>query len=106
MRPDLVLVDIELHGERSGIELAGLLRREHGLPVVFMTSHADGPTLEKAVASEPFGYIVKPVNQGALAATIETALVRHNIEHRLEGSRQAHLHALNTLGDMIITVDA
>ena len=43
--PNLILMDISLDGETDGIAAAGIIRDEFQLPVVFLTSHADGDTL-------------------------------------------------------------
>ena len=60
LRPALVLMDITIRGDRDGIEVAEEIRRWFHLPVMFLTSHSDKDTLERARITEPFGYIVKP----------------------------------------------
>ena len=55
-RPDLVLMDIVLDGEMDGITAAECLQREHDVPVIFLTSHADTGTIRRATlrrASSP-----------------------------------------------------
>lgn len=76
-RPDLVLMDIRIAGASDGIQTASLLRSRYQLPVVYLTANADAGTLERALATEPAGYLVKPYNPQSLRTTIEVALRRH-----------------------------
>jgi CheY-like chemotaxis protein len=45
--PDVVVMDVYLGGTRAGIETARWLREVCGVPVVFVTAHSDGGTLER-----------------------------------------------------------
>ena len=75
--PDLVLLDINLNGEPSGIEIAEKVNTVYNIPFVFLTSYSDRQTLEKAKYTEPSGYIVKPFNEASLYTTLEIALFNH-----------------------------
>lgn len=74
-KPDLVLVDINLSGPRTGIELAQLLAEKYRLPFIFITSHTDKLTVSQAAATHPSGYLVKPFDAEDLYTSIEVALV-------------------------------
>jgi CheY-like chemotaxis protein len=74
LRPDLVLMDIRLHGELDGIEAAEFLWDHLRIPVIYVTGHSDDGTLERAKATVPFGYILKPVKGPELDVAIATAL--------------------------------
>lgn len=84
LRPDLVLMDIRLEGKIDGIEASFEIQSRLNLPVVYLTANADRPTLERAKASQPFGYIVKPFDERILATTIEIALARHQTELKVK----------------------
>jgi DNA-binding response OmpR family regulator len=73
-RPDLVLMDIRLNGEPDGIQLAAELRRRFGMPVVYLTAHADASVRRRAMAIGPCGYVVKPFSLRDLKDAIEAAL--------------------------------
>ena len=75
--PDLVLLDINLSGEMSGIEIAEKINTQYNIPFIFITSYSDKQTLEKAKFTEPSGYIVKPFNEASLYSTLEIALYNH-----------------------------
>ena len=75
-KPDLVLMDINIKGDIDGIETAGMIKKEFRLPVVFLTSHSDGQTLERAKAIRPDGFVLKPFGDNDLRVAIELALVK------------------------------
>ncbi len=68
---DLALVDVDLHGGDSGVELVGTLHRELGVPCLFVTGQG-------TQASEPvpgaFGVLAKPFKIRALRAAVAGAL--------------------------------
>lgn len=80
LTPDLVLMDINLQGDVDGIEAAEAIRDSFEIPVVFLTAYADPKTLERAKATEPFGYLIKPFEERELQTTIEIALRRNEAE--------------------------
>jgi PAS domain S-box-containing protein len=85
-RPDLVLMDIRLQGEMLGVEAAAQIRTRFDIPVVYLTAHADEDSLQRAKASQPFGYLVKPFQSDELRSTIEMALYKHEIDRKLKES--------------------
>lgn len=79
-RPDLVLMDIMLKGDMSGIETADKIKASLGIPVIYLTAYADENTLSKAKVTEPYGYIIKPFKEIDLHTSIEMALYKHSKE--------------------------
>jgi CheY-like chemotaxis protein len=73
-KPDLVLMDINIRGEMDGIETAKMIKKGFNIPVIYVTSHSDGTTLERAKATQPDGFIVKPFEDKDLRVAIEFAL--------------------------------
>jgi CheY-like chemotaxis protein len=73
-KPDLVLMDINIKGDVDGIETAKMIKDGFKIPVVYVTSHSDGPTLERAKATRPDGFIVKPFDDKDLRVAIQLAL--------------------------------
>jgi signal transduction histidine kinase len=83
--PDLVLLDIRLQGNESGIDLSERLRKYSSVPIVFVTANSDEKTLQSALKTNPYGYLIKPVNEKDLITTISIAINRHSVEQeRLE----------------------
>lgn len=93
--PDLVLMDIRLQGDVDGIATAAQMRSQHELPIIFLTAHADQDTLTQAKQVQPFGYLVKPIENEDLVTAIETALSRHQAEiamqKALDTEKELHL---------------
>ena len=58
LHPDLVIMDIMLAGIMTGIEAAKEIRKKYNTAIVFITAYADERTLDGAMASEPYGYLV------------------------------------------------
>jgi PAS domain S-box-containing protein len=80
LRPDLVLMDIQLAGDMDGIVAARTIRERFDIPVVFLTAFAGDETVQRAKSAEPFGYIVKPLEQRDLRITIAIALCKHQAD--------------------------
>lgn len=90
---DLVLMDIELAGAMNGIAAAEIIHRTMGIPVVFLTGFSQGPLLKQAKIAAPYGYLIKPVPERELAATLEMALHRHMLDRRLKETMAEHQEA-------------
>jgi PAS domain S-box-containing protein len=105
VRPDMALLDINLRGAVSGIEVARRFRRDFDVPSVFLTAHADTKTLKEATETEPFGYVVKPFDQRMLAATLETALRRRRAEQKLAKMEHWLSATMTSIGDGVIATD-
>jgi PAS domain S-box-containing protein len=105
-QPDLVLMDIQLKGDLDGIQAAETIRNRYGTPVVYLTAYADGETLQRAKATEPYGYLVKPFEEREIHATIEMALYKHEMERKLRESEQWLSTTLKSIGDGVIATDA
>ena len=61
LRPDLVLMDIQLAGDIDGVEAAAHIREQLQIPVIFLTAYSEDTTLHRAKTTEPYGYLVKPL---------------------------------------------
>lgn len=86
LRPDLVLMDIQLAGAMDGIEAAQVIRTQLALPVVFLTAFSADDVLDRAKLTEPFGYILKPFHARELGTVLAMALYKHQAEARLRTS--------------------
>jgi len=80
--PDLVLLDIRLFGDKSGIDVANYLKSvEPKSPYIFLTSQHDKRILELALNTIPYGYIAKPLQKETLWTSIETAYQLFQVHH-------------------------
>ncbi|HHH55334.1 MAG TPA: response regulator, partial [Bacteroidetes bacterium] len=55
-KPDLVLLDIELNSDLSGIDIANILNEKYKIPFIYLTSYADPSTIDSVKKTLPFGY--------------------------------------------------
>jgi DNA-binding LytR/AlgR family response regulator len=93
---DLAILDIKLKGQRSGMDIARLLKLTYPhIPFIFLTSFADKKTVSDAREVKPYGYIVKPFAEEDLFTTIEMAMA--NFEARQDAAPEPE-------GDTALTV--
>lgn len=81
--PDVILMDIMLKGDLSGIQAAERILENKSIPIIFLTAYADESTLSKAKLVQPFGYIIKPFKDIDLHTTIEMAIFKHSKDQEL-----------------------
>lgn len=77
VKPDVVLMDIHLEGDMDGIQTAEKIQREMEIPVIFVSSDTSTTVVERAIVSNSYGYLVKPVQKKELAISIDLAYYKH-----------------------------
>lgn len=97
LKPDLILMDIQLAGEMDGVTVAGIIRDELDIPVVFLTAFASGSVFERAKKMEPYGYILKPFEERELQIIVDMALYKHGMEKEMRFKSQALSSAANAI---------
>ncbi|RFM26967.1 sigma 54-interacting transcriptional regulator [Deminuibacter soli] len=80
-KPTLVLLDIFLKGDLTGIDLARRLSEEN-IAFVYLSANSNQDILEAARATQPYGFLIKPFRQKDVLVTLDIARYRH--EHSLE----------------------
>jgi DNA-binding LytR/AlgR family response regulator len=71
---DLVILDINLKGEKDGIWVAEQIREHYHIPFIFLSAYSDTPTIKRAAATNPYGYLVKPFTKANVYSAVEIAL--------------------------------
>ncbi len=101
--PDAVLLDINLGEITDGIDIADLINKKFQLPFLYITSHADRQTIERAKKTQPAGYIIKPFDERDILAGLEIALYnysqRKNITQPVLSYTQINKHLSRTLSE-------
>ncbi|MGB1217409.1 MAG: LytR/AlgR family response regulator transcription factor [Saprospiraceae bacterium] len=69
-KPDLILMDIDINGDLSGIEVGEKIK-ELEIPIIYITSHNNREMYESAKTSNLAGYMVKPVNRITFESTLD-----------------------------------
>ena len=105
LRPDLIMMDVMLRDEMTGIEAAKIIKDRNGAPVIYLTAYADQETIERIKTTEPYGYIVKPYQDKELRGIIETALYKHGMELQLRQSEKRFRSLTENIPDIIIRLN-
>ena len=102
---DIALVDIRLKGKADGVEVAGQLVARYKMAVVFVTAHTDDTTLDRALATNPFGYVAKPFTAAAIKTALAVAFDRHREKLDVESRYERCYQALDKGKEAIIICD-
>lgn len=73
---DIALLDINLTGSKDGVWLAEQINATSKIPFIYLTSFGDKRTIERAVRTRPFGYLLKPFDDNDVFDAINLAM--HN----------------------------
>ncbi|OYD82106.1 ATP-binding protein [Azospirillum brasilense] len=104
-QPDLVLMDIRLEGEMDGIEAARRIRDAQRIPVVFLTAYANDDVVQRASLTEPFGYLLKPLEEPQMRTVIQMALYKQASDAKLRMSERRYAATLASIRDGVILCD-
>ncbi|MDW8071602.1 MAG: GAF domain-containing protein [Anaerolineae bacterium] len=102
LRPDMVLIDIQLEGSKNGIHLAEQIRKRFGIPLVYLTAYADEETVRQALDTEPYGYLVKPFSAAELRTTVDLAFFRYELERQLSAREARYRAIVETLSELVL----
>jgi response regulator NasT len=73
--PELAILDIKMPGY-DGLETARRIVAERAIPVILLTAYGQRDLIEEAARSPVMAYLIKPVKEPELLATIEIAATR------------------------------
>jgi putative nucleotidyltransferase with HDIG domain len=105
LKPDLILMDINIDGSIDGIQTANRILKSHDLPIVYLTANADEGTVERAKETTPYGYLVKPFEEAELYATLQVASYKYESEKALKRSEDRFRTLIEENTDGIVVVD-
>jgi DNA-binding NtrC family response regulator len=75
-KPDMVLLDIQLDGQQTGIDLAAILHKRN-IAFVYLSANSNKQTLDAAKATNPYGFLVKPFRQKDVLVMLDVACYLH-----------------------------
>ena len=90
---EIGLLDIQLFGEKTGIDVAERIKSDIKIPFIFTTAYADKETIKKASEHGPYGYIVKPYGMKDINAAIEVAMQNHRTLREAKTDEEAVLNS-------------
>ena len=90
--PNIVLLDIYLKNSKDGIETAHAIKEIASVPIIYLTAFCDDKTIERAVETNPIGYLVKPFKREDLKSTLQLAI------YKIKNSKSIESH-LTPIGE-------
>ncbi|KAA1247718.1 LytTR family DNA-binding domain-containing protein [Aquimarina sp. RZ0] len=98
--PDVVIMDVNISGDKNGIVAAEEIYGKYKIPIVFLTAYGDDNTFKEALESKPFGFLLKPFNIKELSFTLQIALQKH-----LENKTFVPILSDNKISDTLFVKD-
>jgi transcriptional regulator with GAF, ATPase, and Fis domain len=99
LKPDIVLVDIFLKGERTGIDLGYILDKQK-IPFIYLSANTKPSTLEEAVLTNPYGFLTKPYRDREILIALNIAV------YRSKKNREMVLHQEEWLESLLTNIKA
>ena len=90
--PNIILLDIHLKNSKDGIETAKAIKQIADIPIIYLTAFCDDQTIERAVETNPIGYLVKPFKREDLKSTLQLAI------YKMKNSKSIETH-LTPIGE-------
>jgi DNA-binding NarL/FixJ family response regulator len=73
-RPDLVLMDVRLSGDKDGVDAALIIHETVGSKVIFITGSREPATIARIQMDHPAGLLFKPISDRQLRGAVDLAL--------------------------------
>ena len=105
LSPDCILMDIILKGDIDGIAAAKSINKIASVPIIYITANSDEAIINKVKETNPYGFIVKPINQNELFSAIEIATYKHEMEHKLKESEKLFQIFAENVNDLFWMMD-
>jgi len=94
LRPDIVLMDIDMPGSVDGIGAAEIVTKRFNIPVIYVTANSEDSVFERALKTAPYGYVLKPVTRDMLRTVVHMGYSRHLLSLDIQ-KKQDELLELN-----------
>ncbi len=75
---NMILMDINLKNSKDGIQTVIDIQKIKKIPVIYLTAYSDNKTIQRAVETNPVGYLQKPFKREDLNSTIVLGLYKSN----------------------------
>lgn len=83
LKPDLILMDINMPGELDGIAAAKAILAEQAVPIIMLTAYNDDSYVNAALEAGACAYLVKPITSEQLLPAVKTAIARFQAQQQL-----------------------
>jgi two-component system, response regulator PdtaR len=83
LKPDLILMDINMPGSLDGIGAAKAILSEQAVPIIMLTAYNDDNYVNAALDAGACAYLVKPITSEQLLPAVKTAIARFQAQQQL-----------------------
>ena len=66
IRPDIITMDVRIHGDKDGITTTAIVNEKYEIPVVYLTAYTDEKTRARINQTENLGVLSKPPDERAI----------------------------------------
>ncbi len=84
LKPDLIIVDIQLQGDMSGIDFSKEIGKIYDVPIIYLTGNSDPMTLQEADETNHYGIIIKPIDEKKLETFINSAMYQYDTKKQFK----------------------
>ncbi|MFK5977232.1 MAG: response regulator [Sulfurovum sp.] len=89
---NIALLDINLKGDKDGIEVASIIRQKYPrIEVIFLTAHLDDYNVDRAIELNPVAYLSKPFHREELRVVLKIAISKIEKNSRKSKITKKHL---------------
>jgi two-component system, NtrC family, response regulator HydG len=92
-KPEIVMLDIRLQGALTGIDLARILKNMN-IPFVFLSANSDKQVLDAAIATKPYGFLVKPFREKDVLVMLDVARYLHQHEREMADPNRDRVNSM------------
>lgn len=98
---NFAILDINLNEEKTGIDIANLIRDQYKIPFIFLTSYSDKQTFIEAASTRPEAYLIKPFKPMDIFATLEIVRARVSQVEKSVIIKDGHLNVKLNHADIL-----
>jgi two-component system, response regulator PdtaR len=105
LKPDIILMDILLKGNMTGVDAARDINKKMEIPIIYLTAYSNVETFEDAKITHPSAYLLKPFQENELKFAIEMAFYGYQSQKKYKESEICYRDLAENSPDMIFLIN-
>jgi two-component system, response regulator PdtaR len=106
LKPDLILMDIVLKGDITGVDAAKTIKESLNIPIIYLTAYSNDEIFQGAKITRPYAYLIKPFEEKELKFAIEMAFYSQKFQNKLEESEERYRQMAEKAQDLIFIINS
>lgn len=102
--PDVMLMDIHLAGKKDGIKVTEEIQKLYDVPVIYVSGDTDKDTVQRALQTKSYGYLIKPVDKTELGINIELACAKHHYDKEIHVREKRYRTLIDVSPNTILVI--